>query len=503
MADTSRWNLVLRMPAEAKGWRVTVLVYDAGNEQLLATDEGKLISLPGRQKMAARLALKLSLEEAQALTFTLELDKAWLKFYVEYQKAAQAGPAQESAAELLAQMPEETQREAAALLEDPELVPKILEDFLALGIAGERGLALAVYLIGTSRLLRQPLAGRVHGPSTSGKSYVIGKVTELFPPESVLRATQMTPQALYHMPPGSLVHRFVVGGERSRLETDDAAEATRALRQMISEGKLSKLMPVKLGGDIVTQLIEQDGPIAFVESTTLARVFDEDANRCLTLHTDERPEQTRRIVTALAECAEGGGARATDGVRLRQRHYAIQRLLQREAVVIPYAGRLAAEMDTQRVEVRRAFPQIISMIEALALLHQNQREHDGWGRLMATAADYSLARHLLARPMLRLLGGGVSEPARRFYDRLSAWAGSAPFTTSEARKKETHSKSSVKAWLAELAEAGLAELVSEGRGNSPSTWKRIDASPDDDGKNILPKVETVCPGASWPHGHST
>src|SRR5205085_10360831 len=112
-------------------------------------------------------------------------------------------------------------------------------------------------------------------------------------------------QALFHMTAGTICRRFIVGGERSRLENDHSAEATRALREMITSGRLSKLMPVKMGGQIVTKLIEQDGPIAFIESTTLPKVFDEDANRCLTLYTDERPEQTRLIVQTLAERYQG------------------------------------------------------------------------------------------------------------------------------------------------------------------------------------------------------
>src|SRR5262249_16728051 len=87
------------------------------------------------------------------------------------------------------------------------------------------------YLAGVSRLLERPLAVIVQGPSSSGKSYVIAKVAELFPPEAVVLAHQMTPQALFHMEPGSLEHRFVVAGERSRLENDDSAEATRRGRR--------------------------------------------------------------------------------------------------------------------------------------------------------------------------------------------------------------------------------------------------------------------------------
>src|SRR5262249_13041383 len=152
-----------------------------------------------------------------------------------------------------------------------------------------------------SRLLNRPLADIVQGPSTSGKSYLIEKTASLFPSEAVIYATQMTPQALFHMKPGTLCHKFVVAGERSRNQDDDKAEATRALREMISSGKLTKLMPVREGNNqIQTQSIEQDGPIAYVESTTLTNIFDEDANRCLLLNTDERSDQTRRIIEATA-----------------------------------------------------------------------------------------------------------------------------------------------------------------------------------------------------------
>src|SRR5262249_4184666 len=128
--------------------------------------------------------------------------------------------------------------------------------------------------------------------STSGKTYIVEKTSALFPEEAVLFATQMTPQALYHMEPGALLHRFIVAGERSRIDEDERAEATRALREMQSTGRLDKLMPMKIGGDIITQHIRQEGPIAFVETTTLAKIFDEDENRCLNIWTDETKEQT-------------------------------------------------------------------------------------------------------------------------------------------------------------------------------------------------------------------
>jgi len=141
------------------------------------------------------------------------------------------GDADDTAA-ALAKTPEDIRGEAEAMLAAPALVQALLVDVAALGVAGERELAATVYLVGTSRLLVRPLAGIVQGPSASGKSFVIEQTSSLFPPEAVIVATQMTPQALFHMKPGSLKHRFVVGSERFRIEDDERAEATRALREM-------------------------------------------------------------------------------------------------------------------------------------------------------------------------------------------------------------------------------------------------------------------------------
>jgi hypothetical protein len=382
------------------------------------------------------------------------------------------------------------------------LIRQVIDDVAVLDVAGERELIATVYSIGVSRLLERPLASILQGPSCSGKSYLIERTAKLFPPETVIHATQMTPQALFHMRPGTLAHRFIVGGERSRVEDDERAEATRALREMLSAGKLTKLMPVKVdGGRIETVLIEQDGPIAYIESTTLAKVFDEDATRCLMLHTDEQPQQTRRIVQKLA-AAYSGATGETHTDRLIQRHHALQRMLERPPVVIPYAERLGELFTSDRVEVRRAFPQLMSMVQAVTLLYQRQRQQDTNGQLVATADDYQLARRLLSKPLSRLLGGKVSDPARRFYDRLANWAHGGEFTTTEARRRETNSQTAVYGWLDQLHDAGIVEMVEAPRGRSPARWKLTGNGPDDGGPPGLPTVEDVCPESAWKSGNN-
>ncbi|MBN2024922.1 MAG: hypothetical protein JW809_19250 [Pirellulales bacterium] len=413
--------------------------------------------------------------------------------------AAKGGPAPEaaetsgrdSAADLLAKTPESVRAEARTLLDSPDLLQKVLGDIATLGVAGEKELAATVYLIGTSRLLPEPLAAIVQGPSSSGKSYVVRKVASLIPPEGVITATQLSPQSLFYMKPGSLVHRFIVAGERSRLENDDSAEATRALREMLSEGRLSKLLPIKKDGQLESILVEQDGPIAYIESTTLTELFAEDANRCILLSSDERPEQTRRILSTLASTyAKGAGG---DRQRIIDRHHALQRMLQPHTVVVPFAEALADAMGNHRVEARRAFPQVVSMIQALALLHQHRRQVDADGRLLAHADDYHLARHLLGQPMARQLGGRLSGPAVRFLERLREWFNTTEvFTTRDARGRETRSKSSVYGWLAELHEAGMVDQVETARGNQAARWRLSPNAPDPDAAAVLPPAERVC-----------
>ena len=400
-------------------------------------------------------------------------------------------PQQRRSQELLERMPQEVRDDARAMLESSDLMKQVVDDVAALGVAGERELVASIYFVGVSRLLLRPLAAIVQAPSSVGKSYTVGKTAELFPPETVIEATSLTPQALFYMPPGELSHRFIVGGERSRREDDESAEATRALREMISSGRLTKLMPMKVEGQFVTQTIEQPGPIAFIETTTLAEIFDEDANRCLLLSADERSQQTTAVVNRLA--SDYGGASGVNGDAIIQRHHAAQRMLRQRPIVIPFAEVIAQHFPTDRVEARRAFTHLMGMIQASALLHQYQRKVDGADRIIAEADDYQLARHLSRGPLARLLGGRISDAAIRYYDRLKAWCGPDAFSTTDAVKHDRATDRAIRGWLRELTGIAAIEQVSEGKGSRPATWRLLDIDQTEleAGDCGLPSVEEI------------
>ena len=155
--------------------------------------------------------------------------------------------------------------------------------------------------------------------------------------------------------------------------------------------------------------------------------------------------------------------------------------------------RLGELFTTNRVEVRRAFPQTLGMIQASALLHQFQRKDDHDGRLLATTEDYQLARHLLVGPMGRLLAGRLSDGATRYFERLTGWAKS-DFSTTEAVKREDFSDRMVRDWLHELQRSGAVEVVEEHRGTKPAVWRLTGESPEAGGPDCpaLPALEDVC-----------
>lgn len=398
---------------------------------------------------------------------------------------------------LLTKTPEDVKQRAEEMLAAPDLIDLILADIEAIGVVGERELAATCYMQGVSRLLEKPLAVIVQGVTGTGKTHVPLKVAGLFPDEAVLIATDITSNALYYMPPGELMYRWVVAGERKRDESDERADATRALREMIESGELRKAVALKASGgvSIETRLIWQPGPIAYTESTTLPKVFDEDANRCLLLGADESAEQTARIVQAQARSAAGYWI---DPEPIKAKHHALQRMLRRVRVDVPFAVAIADAIPTERPEARRAMPHIISMIRAVAVLHQRQRasgplEHGD--TIKASIADYAIARRLLSAPLGRALGGALSDAVANFGKRIIKQLASDLFTSTDALMNDNvlHSKGKVNEYLRALEGAGVVECAEEGRGNKPARWKVVGEVPEG-GAMWLPTLEALREG---------
>jgi hypothetical protein len=330
----------------------------------------------------------------------------------------------EDAVDPLAETPQEVIDAAMATLRSPDLFEQIRIDIESIGVAGEDELKLTIYIVMTSRLMDKPLSAIVQGASASGKSHTIETAAKLMPPEAVVQAHDFTDQALFYLPVGSLKHKVVVSGERVQEQhgkDGHAEDNTKAFREMVGSGVLRKAVTVKgPDGRPTTELIEQPGPIAYLESSTAAQIHDEDSTRLLPLATDESPEQTRKIIEA--QRREAKGQVVSDGRQqeILLRHHTMQRLLRPLRVRIPYIDSIT--LPENQIATRRTYQQLTYGIGSVAFLRQHgkkvrQNAETGEEYVEADEVDYAIAHRLMSSVLLRKYSS-VSSHARAMLETI-------------------------------------------------------------------------------------
>ncbi|MCC7387825.1 MAG: toprim domain-containing protein [Phycisphaerales bacterium] len=317
-----------------------------------------------------------------------------------------------------------TEREAAlALLRDPALLTRIQADFGRAGLVGEATNALIGYLATLSRKLPRPLAVLIQSASAAGKTSLMDALLAFVPPEDRVHYAALTGQALYYLGETDLQHKVL-----SLVEEAGAERATYALKLLQSEGELTIASTGKdpQTGKLVTHSYRVQGPVQLLLTTTAHQLDEEFANRALVLTVDESPAQTRAIQARqrAARTLEGLLAR-TEREGLVTLHQHAQRLLEPLAVVNPFAP--ALRFLDGRTRTRRDHEKYLTLIDAIALLHQHQREIKTITRrgtvlryVEVTEADLAAA-HQLAAPVLTRSLDELPPQTRRFVELLDVW----------------------------------------------------------------------------------
>lgn len=343
-----------------------------------------------RRRFIERAAEETTLEKE---LIKRDLGKLLLALEQEQTDRLSAAPAAGNAPRV-PELTAEERAEALELLTSPDLVGRIGDLFDACGLVGEHSNRLAAYLACTSRKLDKPLAVIIQSTSAAGKSTLMEAVLSMFPPEDQVKYSAMTGQSLYYLGETNLKHRIL-----AIVEEEGAEKASYALKLLQSEGELTIASTGKdpHTGRMETQEYHVEGPVMIFLTTTAIDIDEELQNRCLTLTVDESREQTERIHTLQRQ------ARTLEGLRLKkqkQRLIALlrnaQRLLDPVDVVNPWADQLTFTAD--RTRTRRDHEKYLTLIDAIALLHQHQRPREqveGGGTFMrVTLDDIALANQL-------------------------------------------------------------------------------------------------------------
>lgn len=311
---------------------------------------------------------------------------------IQRQLKAATEPLPESAA-----LGPEDEAAALALLRDPALIERIVADFERTGLVGEPTNALVGYLAAVSRKLVAPLAILIQSTSAAGKSALMDAVLRFVPEPDRVHYSAMTGQSLFYLGERDLKHKILAIAEE-----EGVRQAAYALKLLQSQGELTIASTGKdpATGKLVTEEYRVEGPVMLFLTTTAIDVDEELLNRCLVLTIDESREQTRAIQARQRQRRTLDGLLAdTEAEALATLHRHAQALLRPVAVVNPYADRLGFLDD--RTRTRRDHQKYLTLIDAIAFLHQHQRtihvvEHRGRRieYVEATADDIALANRL-------------------------------------------------------------------------------------------------------------
>ena len=262
------------------------------------------------------------------------------------------------------------QQNALELLQDESLLSRILDDFTTAGVVGEETNKLMGYLACVSRKLDKPLAVIIQSSSAAGKSSLMDAILNLMPDEERVQYSAMTGQSLFYMGETNLKHKILAIAEE-----EGADSASYALKLLQSEGELTIASTGKdeSSGNLVTKEYHVQGPVMLFLTTTAIDIDEELMNRCMVLTVNESREQTQAIhAMQRQQQTLEGLLRNEDKKQIIELHRNAQRLLKPLLVANPFAEQLTFIDDKTRT--RRDHMKYLTLIRAIALLHQYQRE---------------------------------------------------------------------------------------------------------------------------------
>lgn len=400
--------------------RVNILVSGralGGTGQAIHVDTFDLYQQRPRASFAQQAAIELGLKDD---VLRSDLGKILLKLeQLQAERLEQGGKARERCVSIR----EREEKAALELLRSPDLLEQIERDFERCGMVGEGTNKLIGYLAGVSRKLDAPLALVIQSTSAAGKSALMDAVLAFIPEEDRRKYSAMTGQSLFYMGEKDLQHKVL-----AIVEEEGASTAAYALKLLQSEGELTI---ASTGKDPETlELRTQDyavkGPVMLLLTTTAIEVDEELLNRSVVLTVDEGREQTRAIHAMQRKKRTLAGLIAkADKENLLALHQNAQRLLAPLAVVNPYSERLTFVDD--RTRTRRDHEKYLTLIDAIALLHQHQRmirtiQHGGKTLRYVEAAPFDIetANRLANEVMGRTLGE-LPPRTRDLLRMITAW----------------------------------------------------------------------------------
>jgi DNA primase len=338
-------------------------------------------------------------------------------------------------------------------LKKPNLLQRTAEMIALTGIVGEASNSMIAYLVYCTRKQQVPLHIMFLGSSGSGKTYLQERISELIPIEDKIEITQITENALYYFKQDELKNKLILIED-----LDGAMTVFYPLRELQTKRKITKTVTLKDSkGNLKTVTITVEGPVSVSGCTTKEKIYEDNANRCILLYTDQSREQDKKINEYQTKLS-GGEINKEREKQYKELFKNIQAVLRPINIVNPYAKYI--ELPEQVFKPRRTMTLLLGFIEAVTFYHQYQREvkKDSSNQLfIETSIEDIEAAFNLLKDVLFSKSDELTKAARSFLEQVKALLkkeNKEAFTAKEIRKLLRLAPATLKRYLSELERYG-------------------------------------------------
>ena len=279
-------------------------------------------------------------------------------------------------------------------LSDPEILDKIVNCY-GPKIIGEENNIKLLFCACLSKDLpkKNRLSIIITSQSSAGKSNLVNNVLEPFK-EDVLDFTDYTPAYLQRS-------GFDMNGKIFKMEqmerTNENKQITLGnLKFSLSEGKMKMgLVDKNDKGKNEPRTLEVNGIPVFISTSTNYKIDPETINRTFLMQVDETEEQTKKVISHIAEdystlIINDKWKKKLEELQNYSKTYK-EFAHQIRDISIPFMDRLIDVIPTSNVTIRRDLPKILNLACVIAFIHfpfrtkirNNDGEHfiqDQWGK---------------------------------------------------------------------------------------------------------------------------
>ncbi|HZA24154.1 MAG TPA: hypothetical protein VFA32_16385, partial [Dehalococcoidia bacterium] len=330
-------------------------------------------------------------------------------------------------------------------------------------------------------------------PSSAGKNAALEATLPIFPESAYYLVRASSPRALIYNEE-QFQHRVVVLTEADSLPEEGPAAS--AMRSLMSDREMSyEVVEKGQDGSFHVRKIVKPGPTGLITTSTRP-LGDQASTRMLTITIPDSPEQTRLVLEAQA-ARVNQDAPAPD----LSQWVALQRWLElagERRVAIPFAAALAQAVPATAVRMRRDFPQLLTVIQTMALLHQTLRERDSQGRVVANLDDYTQTHWLLEEVFTTTVSEGATPAVRQTVAAVARLCLNGPVQENQLVQHLGLSKSTVHYRVQRALQGGWLVNQTTQRG-APAQLVLGAPLPDD---SPLPRPESLLVCANAPQDHS-